>query len=180
MITSPDTSNIEKLTETLVSYSIDRSEMNALLNCVSLDTKLNRTAIEYEIQIVRIIGVGWSINYYVQDNLLKHALSESYWNSIQELSNNISAISSVSINQEFNYFQIIKQRLDTYLKEFNLNTNADQPTAVIGPKFAMLCGHPKDPVAEWLGNKMFQSVLNTINTCLSNAKFVENNYSQNT
>jgi hypothetical protein len=178
-VTSNATLNIREISEKLSDYAIDRAEMKFLLDCLPPEIKINHTTIEYELQLLRILAVGWSINYYVQDDLLKQSISEYYWNLIQQFSNNISTISSASTNQAINYFQIIKQRLDTYLDEFNNLKQADDPTTVIGPIFAELCGHPENAIVIWLGSKMFQSILSKIKIFLSDAQFVTNSDSIN-
>lgn len=178
-MTSPGTANltIDEITETLINFSIDRSDMQNFLCRFPTETTLNRTTIEYEIQILRILGTGWSINYFVHDKLLKKTLSESYWNSIKDFSHNLSTISSATMSKNFNYFDVIKQRLDEYLAELNIRKNMNEPTEVIGPKFAELCGHPENAVVVWLGSKMFQSVLYQIQTYLSGIQFIKNDNS---
>ena len=167
--------NIDELTEILSDFAIDRTEMHELLSNFPSETGFNRTTVEYEIQILRILGVGWGISYFIHDKLLKKVLSESYWNSIQELSNNLSRISSASMSDEFNYFDVIKERLDTYLAETKSLAGSDDPATVIGPKFAELCGHANNAVVIWLGCKMFQSVFNHLKTYLSGVEFIESN-----
>lgn len=171
--------NIDELTEILSEFAIDRTEMYNLLTNFPSETDLNRTTIEYEIQILRILGVGWGISYFIHDELLKQALSESYWNSIQEFANNLSSISSVSMSQEFNYFDVIKERLGIYLAETKFLTGDDDPATVIGPKFAELCDHPNDAVVIWLGCKMFQAVFNQLKTYLSGVEFINPNSASN-
>lgn len=169
---------IDEVTETLFNFSIDRSDMQELLSHFSVDAKFNRTAIEYEIQILRILVVGWGISYFVKDNVHKEALSESFWNSIRDFSQNLSTISKVSMVKNFDYFDVMKQRLDTYIKQLNIQKNVNEPAAVVGPTFAELCGHSEEAVVVWLGNKMFKSVLYQIQTYLSNVQFVESDISQ--
>lgn len=167
---------IDEITEKLISYSIDRYQMTTLLERIPPETQINRNVLEYEIQLLRILAVGWSIGYYTEDDLLKKALSESFWNSVRDFSNKLSSISSISMNLNFDYFVIIKLRLETYLNELGQQQDANDPTAVIGAKFAELCGHANDAIIIWLGGKMFQSVLSDIKGYLSGVKFVKDNH----
>ena len=182
-ISDSETLGIDKLTEVLSDYAIDRSEMHALISYIPKDANINRTAIEYEIQLLRILAVGWGINYYIKQDSFKQTLSESYWNSIREFSNNISSISALSssaLDSGFDYFEIIKQRLEIYLDEMRKHADSNEPTASIGPKFAQLCGHQNNAIIVWMGSKMFQSVLNQIKTYLSETKFISTNNTTNT
>ena len=176
---SKGTLTIEELSDKLLNFSIDREDVRDLLSHISQDSKINHTSVEYELHLLRIIAVGWSFNYYIQDFHLKQILSKKYWNSIQEFSNNISSVSSATIDETFNYFQIIKQRMDTYLGEFKNLKNSTDPTEVIGPKFAQLCGHSGEAIVIWAGSRMFQNVLNNIKIFISEAQLVNEKLSNN-
>ena len=48
----------------LFQFAIDRGDMNAILDALPLEVPDKRVALEYEIQLLRIISVGWSIAFF--------------------------------------------------------------------------------------------------------------------
>lgn len=63
---------------------------------------------------------------------------------------------------EIDYFQVLKDRLDLYVKALSNQGDASEPAAVIGPEFAENCGKRDDLFAFMAGSKMFVSTLSRV------------------
>lgn len=146
---------IEKAGEDLLSFAIGRQDVKWLINRLPEDTEINRGTVEYELQILKIISVGWGISYYLENNPHKDQLLELYWNSIFELSQSISSTAGFMIGNDIDYFQILKDRLDMYVGAMAKKPDATEPAVVIGPEFARNCGDVDDIFAIMTGSKMF-------------------------
>ncbi|MDL2121740.1 MAG: hypothetical protein LWX51_01370 [Deltaproteobacteria bacterium] len=147
--------SIEKASEDLFDFAIDRSDIKLILQNLPEDIKINRVSIEYEIQLLKILAVGWSISFFLDENSLKKELSESFWNAVQSFSQSISMLSSSSAGKEIDYFNTLKERLDTYLNTLNLIPDNPDPLASIGPKFAKICGSKDNAHIMLSGSKVF-------------------------
>ncbi len=147
--------NIKKASEDLFDFAIDRSDIKLILQSLPEDKKINRVSVEYEIQLLKILGVGWSISFFLDESFLKKELSESFWNAIQNFSQSISTLSSSSTGKEIDYFNILKERLDTYLTALNLIPDGPDPLIVIGPTFARICGNEDNAQIVLSGSKVF-------------------------
>jgi hypothetical protein len=95
------------------------------------DIKINRVSMEYEIQLLKILAVGWSIPFFLDKSSLKKELSESFWNAVQSFSQSISTLSSSSTGKGIDYFNTLKERLDTYLNALNSITDGPDPLLAI-------------------------------------------------
>jgi hypothetical protein len=158
--------NVEQAAENLVSFALDRSELFQILGQLPPDSDLNLTAVEYEMGLVKILAVGWAIAFFSDPGVTKDVLTEMFWKSIHGFCQNLSSVSSASMGKDFNYFNTLKERLGAYLAELQKEPPASDPTAVIGPKFAELCGHKDNPMAMLSGSKMFRVALNGVKTYL--------------
>jgi hypothetical protein len=137
--------SIEKASEDLFDFAIDRSDIKLILQNLPEDIKINRVSMEYEIQLLKILAVGW----------LKKELSESFWNAVQSFSQSISTLSSSSTGKGIDYFNTLKERLDTYLNALNSITDGPDPLLAIGPKFAEICGSKNNAHIMLSGSKVF-------------------------
>ncbi|MDI6688751.1 MAG: hypothetical protein QME06_11085 [Desulfobacterales bacterium] len=147
--------SIEKASEDLFDFAIDHSDIKLILQNLPEDIKINRVSMEYEIQLLKILGVGWSISFFLDESPIKKELSESFWNAVQSFSQSISTLSSSSTGQEIDYFNTLKERLDTYLNALNLISDNPDPLASIGPKFAEICGSKDNAYIMLSGSKVF-------------------------
>ncbi len=151
--------SIEKASEDLFDFAIDRSDIKQILQNLPADIKINRVSIEYEIQLLKILAVGWSISFFANQISLKKELSELFWNAVQNFSQNISMLSSSSSSsstgKEINYFNTLKERLDTYLNALTLVSDNSDPMVSIGPKFAEICGSENNAHIILSGAKVF-------------------------
>ncbi|MBW2570759.1 MAG: hypothetical protein JRE47_15720 [Deltaproteobacteria bacterium] len=116
--------SIEKASEDLFDFAIDRSDIKLILQNLPEDIKINR-------------------------------VSESFWNAVQSFSQNISALSSSSAGKEIDYFNTLKERLNTYLNTLNFIPDNPDPLASIGPKFAEICGSKDNAHIMLSGSKVF-------------------------
>ena len=147
--------SIEKASEDLFNFAIDRSDIKLILQTLPEDIKINRVSMEYEIQLLKILAVGWSISFFLDESSLKKELSESFWNAVQSFSQNISMLSSSSTGKEIDYFNTLKERLDTYLNALNLISDGPDPLVSIGPTFARICGDEDNTHIILSGSKVF-------------------------
>jgi len=147
--------SIEKASENLFGFAIDRSDIKLILQSLLEDKKINRVSVEYEIQLLKILAVGWSISFFLDESSFKKELSESFWNAIKKFSQQISGISSSSTGKEIDYFNILKERLDTYLTALNLIPDGPDPLTAIGPTFARICGNEDNAHIILSGSKVF-------------------------
>jgi hypothetical protein len=98
----------------------------------------------------------------------KMIVSETFWECIQEISNNISALTQTTTGKDINYFEILKQRLDTYLTVMQQNPDTQQnPADIIGPVFAAACNCKDNAIAILVGTKMFTLTLGSVKEYLN-------------
>ncbi len=156
MSLSPDHHpTIPEMAENLASYALDRERVLFALSRVPKADAINPVMVEYEIQILQILSVGWSMSYYMESHADKTALVEKFWNLLFEFSENISSVTSLSIGKEINYFQILKERMDTYLMALSGISGSTDPASVIGPAFAQLCGTTDNVHVIMAGSRIF-------------------------
>ena len=148
-------SGIEKAGEDLLSFAIDREDVKWLMAQLPEEAEIKRGSVEYELQILKIISVGWSISYYLENSSHKNQLLDLYWNAVYELSQSISTTAGLMIDNDIDYFQILKDRLDMYVDAMAKNPDATEPAAVIGPEFARSCGDVDGIFTIMTGSKMF-------------------------
>jgi hypothetical protein len=148
---------IEKIRDDLFDFAVDREDVKWLMERLPEEASVRPGTVEYELQILKIISVGWSISYYLENNPLKKAVLELFWTAIYEFSRRLSETTGLMIGQGIDYFQILKDRLDMYVNALAQNPDIPEPSAVIGPEFARSCGNIDDIFAFMTGSKMFIS-----------------------
>jgi hypothetical protein len=163
-------SEIAKVRQDLLDYAVDREDVNWLMARLPQEADIKRVTVEYELQILKIIGVGWSLSYYLENSTQKTELLESYWNSINEIARGISTTTEYMIGQNIDYFQILKERLEMYVAALERHPDAAEPALVIGPEFARICGNVDDIFTFMTGSKMFISTLNRVKQYLEAIK----------
>ena len=163
-------SELEKAAADLLDFATDREDVKWLMDRLSQDADIKRVTVEYELQILKIIGTGWSLSYYLESSPQKTELQELYWNSINEFSQGISTTTEYMIGQNIDYFQILKDRLDMYVAALEKHPDAPEPALVIGPEFARTCGNVDDLFTFMTGSKMFISTINKVKAYLEAIK----------
>jgi len=156
----------EQAGEELFNYAVDREDVKWLMEYLSSEADINRVTVEYELQILKIVAVGWSISYFLENSDQKNPLLELYWRSVQEYARNLSHTTGLMIGQDLDYFQILKERLDLYVDALARNPEAPEPATVIGPEFASICGNKEDMFTYMTGAKMFLTTLANVRNYL--------------
>ncbi|KPA17684.1 cytoplasmic protein [Candidatus Magnetomorum sp. HK-1] len=159
---SQELSKPEQVGKSLFEFSIDREDIKWLLEQQADDSKIPPNTIEYELQLLKIISVGWSISFYLVDHPLKDAIAEFYWHHIQSFSETIASTTELTIGKKIDYFSILKERLDTYVDALKRITADSDPLKIVGPEFANFCGNKDDVFSVLTGSKLFATTLNRV------------------
>jgi hypothetical protein len=153
--------------EDMFALAIDRQDIKWCLTRLPADETVNRTTVDYELQILKIIAVGWALTYLLAENPLKAPLQEAYWKTVEQFAARLSNTSSLLIGQDIDYFTVLRQRLNVYLEAMAACRPADEPGQVIGAAFARLCGRPGDLAILMAGARLFTCGLTRVNEYLS-------------
>ncbi len=153
---------IEQAAEDLFNFAVDREDVKLLMANLHEAADVKRESVEYELQILKIISAGWAISYYLENYPQKDLIGAAYWHAIQEFSQNLSETLGLLVSQSIDYFQILKDRLATYIDALNQKPGAPEPAVVIGPKFADLCGNRNDVFTVMTGSRMFISTIGSV------------------
>ena len=163
-------SRIEQVASDLFNYAIDREDIKWLMANLAEEADVKRTTVEYELPILKIISVGWSLSYFLPGGPQKDELSNLYWTAINDFSKDISSTTEMMIGQKIDYFEILKDRLGMYVNTLEQHPEAQDPAAVIGPEFARICGNADDLFTFMTGSKMFMSVISRVKEYLEAIK----------
>ena len=162
---------IEQAVEDLFNYAVERDDIKWLMAQLPRETEVKPTSVEYELQILKIVGVGWGISYYVQGTpKRKSTMMASYWRSINDFSKQLSETTGLMIGQDIDYFEILKERLDLYVKAMEADPEATDPAVLIGPVFAKQCGKADDLFASMTGTKLFANTIARVRQYLEAVK----------
>jgi len=165
-------SEIEKTGDDLFNFAIDREDVKWLMAHLSEEADVTRSTVEYELQILKIISVGWSISYYLASSPQKHDLSDIYWKAVHEFSQSISETTGLMTGHDIDYFQILRDRLDMYVNVMAEKPEGTEPVTAIGPEFAGNCGNADDIFTLMTGSKMFVSVIANVREYLQTIKLI--------
>jgi hypothetical protein len=155
--------------EQLFQFAIDRGDMQAILNSLPPTMQENRVALEYEMQLLRIISVGWAIAFFLADDRLKNPVGQHFWENIRTFAATLSSSASLTVGTDIDYFDTVKQRLDFYVGTLESAGGIDQPAMAIGPAFAEVCGDKNDACATLAGSKMFTHTVHAVREYLQAA-----------
>ena len=162
-------STVARAGEQLYRFAIDRGDMHTILDALPLEVPEKRVALEYEIQLLRIISVGWAIAFFLTDSGLKTTLGQYFWEHIRAFSSTLSASASLTTGSGIDYFDILKKRLDLYIGALDAAGQIPEPAMAIGPAFAGVCGDPDDACAILAGSKMFSITIHAVREYLDGA-----------
>ena len=168
--------SVEKFGENLSTFAINRDDLKELISSIPKGSGVNLTTIEYELQILKIISIGWAISYYMptSDNN-KKALSQIYWSHIREISKNLSNVTELTSGKQIDYFEILKKRLDKYVGVLQKNPNNPSGTSsVIGSVFAEICNLENNAITILTGIKMFTLTIGAVKEYLDAVEIKEN------
>ncbi len=163
-------SELEKTAADFLEFAVDREDVKWLMERLPEEADIKRVTVEYELQILKIISVGWSLSYYLGNSPQKTELLELYWNSINEFSQGLSTTTEYMTGQNIDYFQVLKDRLNMYVAALEKHPDAAEPALVIGPEFAGTCGNVDDIFTFMTGSKMFISTINRVKEYLETIK----------
>ena len=151
----------------LFQFAIDRGDMNTILDALPWDAPDKRAILEYEIQILRIVSVGWAITFFLADSPLKTPLGRHFWQQVQAFSETLSTSATLTMGSDIDYFSILKSRLDQYVGALDAAGKIPQPAMAIGPAFAGICGDRSDACAVLAGSKMFVHTIHAVRAHLA-------------
>jgi hypothetical protein len=161
----------DQAAEDLFNYAIEREDVKLLLEQLSRSATVKATTLEYELQILKIISVGWSISYCLAGTpRRKAALGDLFWNAINDFSKDLSQTTGLMTGTDIDYFEILKERLDQYIQAMEDNPQAPDPAVVIGPVFAGVCGDGDDIFASMAGTKIFANTVSRVRQYLEAVK----------
>ena len=143
----------------LVNFAINRDDLKEFLKLLPAEKELNLVTIEYEVQILKIISVGWGISFFLSVSSHKNELAEVFWNAVNRFSVDLSLTASSVTGKEIDYFSILKERLDQYVAALSSSKDAVEPLSIIGPEFAKICGNKDNAHVIMLGNRVFGSTV---------------------
>lgn len=163
-------SPVEQAAHDLFNFAIDRTDIKEIMGGLHEQADVNRNSVEYELPLLKIITVGWSISYFINHGPYKDNVSEIFWNAVQEFALGISDTTGLMTGTDIDYFQVIKDRLNLYVDAMNENTDAPEPAVVIGPEFAGACGNRDDVFTVMTGARMFIATAGSVKSYLEEVK----------
>ena len=162
-------SPIAQAGEDLFHFAIEREDTKWLLKRLPAEAAVKPAAVEYELQILKIISVGWSISFFLAEWPEKRQLASIFWEAVREFAQSLSTTTEMMTGQSIDYFQVLKDRLDGYLAALHDHPEARNPEAVIGPEFARNCGNAEDLFAVYTGGRMFHGATSRVRDYLQAA-----------
>ena len=149
-------SGIEVAGENLFHFAIDRDDIKTLVTNLPAESACKPEAVEYELQILKIISTGWSISFFMDSSPNRDRLAGLFWELTYEFAKTLSQTTQLMTGRDLDYFQVLKDRLDMYVQALTDKTEgATEPAAIIGPEFARACGDIEDIFAVMTGSRMF-------------------------
>lgn len=74
--------------------------------------------------------------------------------------------------RKIDYFSTLKERVEIYVKALQVYSDVDDPSAVIGPTFAKVCGDEENPLIIASGRSIFSRTLQETRKILKSAGMV--------
>ncbi|MDX1776736.1 MAG: hypothetical protein R3297_09160 [Desulfobulbales bacterium] len=156
-MTQPEHENtgLEEAAQNLFNFAVNRDDVKAFVENLPSETKCKPAAVEYELQLLKIIATGWSISFFLENSPHREQVAESYWKQIHGFSADLSETTGLMTGCDIDYFQVVKSRLDMYVAALRAKSQITEPAAVIGPAFAKFCGNSDDVFSVRSGSRMF-------------------------
>jgi hypothetical protein len=164
---------LQQAGEDLFNFAIEREDTKWLVARLPAETEVKPATVEYELQILKIISVGWSIPYFLAEWPEKQRLIELFWGAVREFAGSLSSTTEMMTGRDIDYFQTLKERLDGYLDALQRHPEAKEPSEVIGAEFARACGKADDIFAAFTGGRMFSTTTMRVREYLDAAKLQE-------
>ena len=170
---TPNTTPLADAAESLFNYAIERDDLKQMVAHLPDDKSINKVTVEYELQLLKIICVGWGIAFFMAAQPQKEKLAEAFWNNIQALSHSISSATSASVGKDVDYFGIIKERLDIYVNALQHYADAPDSAKVIGVTFAKLCGDETNTYVTLAGKRTFSQASANVKNYIESLQFAD-------
>ncbi|MBU1171247.1 MAG: hypothetical protein KKD44_16935 [Proteobacteria bacterium] len=147
--------SLETICKSLAEYAVERDDINDLVQSLPTDMNINTVTLSYELQLLKIISVGWSFSVFMADHPKKNQAAEVFWSLIRDFSKDISNVTGMMIGHTIDYFQLIKDRFDYYVSCLDQAVKNDDPASAIGPAFAESCKDTDNPFITITGARIF-------------------------
>ena len=155
-------STVDTFCENIVNFSVDREDIKEVVCTIPQDQGINTVTLEYELQLLKIISVGWSLSLHMDGHDKKAEVSEKFWFMIREFSKNLSEMTNLTSGAEIDYFQMLKDRLTLYLKSLEHAKKNTEPASAIGPEFATQCKDNDNPFLVLTGARLFSMTTHAV------------------
>jgi hypothetical protein len=150
-----DKTSLEQAGQSLFDFAVDREDVKTLVAHLHEEAKCKPAAVEYELQLLKIVATGWSISFFMEGSPYRDQLAEIFWKLIHAFSADLSETTGLMTGRDIDYFETLKDRLDMYVAALQAKPEMSEPAAVIGPEFARLCGNTHDVFTIMTGSRMF-------------------------
>lgn len=158
------------IAQDLCEYALEREDIKWIADTVPESAGHSQSKLEYELQLLKIITVGWSISFCLGNDPAKEETAGIFWKNVNEVSGGLSQATSLFIGKDIDYFSEIRTRLDRYVLAVS-SAKGDNPAIAIGPEFASHFGNPEDLCASLAGSKMFMAAFAGVRQYLQAAGF---------
>ena len=101
-------SAIEVAGEDLFNFAINRDDIKTLLVLMPEEAVCKSEAVEYELQILKIISTGWAITFYLENTSHRDELADIFWKATYEFSGTLSETTQLMTGRDIDYFQVLK------------------------------------------------------------------------
>lgn len=146
----------------LAEFAVDREDIKALVQTLPKDQEINTVTVDYELQLLKIISVGWSLSVFMGDHPDKNRAAETFWTLIRDFAKGISDVTGLMIGHDIDYFQLLKERFDYYVSSMDRAVKKDDPASAIGPAFAGSCKHDNNPFVTITGARIFNLSMDAV------------------
>lgn len=166
---SNTTDSIATICKNLAEYAVDRDDIKVLVQSLPMDRNINTLMVDYELQLLKIISVGWSFSVFMAAHPEKLPAAQEFWNLIRGFSKEISTVTGLMIGHDIDFFQLIKDRFDYYVGSLDRSIKKDDPASAIGPAFAESCKDKDNPFVTITGARIFNYTVNAVKEYLESS-----------
>lgn len=150
---------VQEAADVLCEFSFDKTDIKPLWeNYPSIEEK-ERVAFEYELQLLKIISVGWGLSYITGKSAFKENLADLFWKRIKDTASSLSQIAASTMGKEVDYFQAITERFEFYINVISGASETQTPGSVISQAFAAICKKEDDPYTVIAAKRVFNMSL---------------------
>ncbi len=163
----------EKISEHLFNYAIARDELKQVLAAMPKEAEVSPVTMEYEIQLLKMLSVGWGISFFMGQHPEREQTAQMFWNTVHHFCMGISEMTAAQTGKETDYFGILRQRVEIYVGALKAFSDVSDPSVVIGPTFAKLCGSEEDIYTIATGKKIFSQAIGEVRQYLTSAQIIK-------